>query len=119
LNSDKLFEDLSVDGDASIQLEDISIDSRRLNRGDLFVAVEGHEQDGHQYIASALEAGASGLLIDKHKRNFLPANLSVPVFETEDTSEILPDLTSNFYGNPSENLLLFGVPGTNGKTTAC
>lgn len=117
MNSNKLFKDLSVDGDASIEFEDLSIDSRRTVEGDLFIAVEGHQQDGHQYIPAALESGASGLLIEKDKRTSLPSDRSVPVFQTEDTSRILPALARNFYGNPSDHLLLVGVTGTNGKTT--
>lgn len=111
-----IFDDLPVDGSAEADVADVCIDTRTLNTGDLFVALTGHDDDGHQYLDEAREKGASAVLVESgftHRTD----DLDLPVFETEDTRELLPDLLRAFYGDPSSELALIGVTGTNGKTT--
>jgi UDP-N-acetylmuramoyl-L-alanyl-D-glutamate--2,6-diaminopimelate ligase len=116
VKSTKLFNDLAVEGDESCELSGISIDTRKLDPGDLFVAVVGHDEDGHRYLQDAVDQGAAGVLVQP-ENDHPTDHLSVPVFQTENTRELLPDLLPSVYGDPSSELKLIGVTGTNGKTT--
>lgn len=117
MNSDELIDGLPINGESSVRIRDISIDTRELEGGELFVALEGHDQDGHQYLNEAVEQGANALLIDADRASDLPYFDSIPTFTTENTREVLPDLLGKFYDHPSDELTLIGVTGTNGKTT--
>jgi UDP-N-acetylmuramoyl-L-alanyl-D-glutamate--2,6-diaminopimelate ligase len=117
LNLDQLVDGLPIDGGGSVSPRDISIDTRSLGEGDLFVAREGHDTDGHNFLAQAVEEGASALLIDRDKTQQLPSDTTIPVLKTDDTGSVLPELLHRFYGEPSRELTLVGVTGTNGKTT--
>jgi UDP-N-acetylmuramoyl-L-alanyl-D-glutamate--2,6-diaminopimelate ligase len=90
------------------------MDSRKAAPGVLFAAIEGTVVDGHNFIASAVEAGVSAIVC-----NHLPQEIAPEVcyVEVEDSSEAVGLMASNFYGRPSEKLALVGVTGTNGKTT--
>lgn len=121
VNLSELVRDLPVEGDTDADVTGVAIDSRKIQEGELFVARRGEQQDGHAFLPDAVEAGASALLVESDRRDGLefdeaPPN-SVPVLTTPDTREILPSLLERFYGNPSEDLVLVGVTGTNGKTT--
>ena len=80
----------------------------------MYVAIKGTVSDGHSYINSAIEKGAKTIVCE-----VLPENLSegINFIQVKNSSKTLGKLASNFYGNPSENLKLIGVTGTNGKTT--
>lgn len=86
-----------VHGDASTEITSICSDSRKAAEGALFIAVKGFSIDGHDFIDSAIEAGASAVISADRKGLALCA--------------------ANFYGHPSEKLKLVGITGTNGKTT--
>jgi UDP-N-acetylmuramoyl-L-alanyl-D-glutamate--2,6-diaminopimelate ligase len=105
---------LKIVGSSEIQIAGIAFDSRHVESNYLFVAVRGTSSDGHQFISSAIEKGACAVLCES-----LPAELQKgPVYIlTDSSSRSLGILASNFYGNPSQNLKLTGVTGTNGKTT--
>jgi len=92
----------------------IEIDSRKVTKGDLFVAISGSAMDGHDFIESAIERGASAVLCSK-----IPdQNTADVVFvKVENTNDALGIIASNYYGDPSKKLSLIGVTGTNGKTT--
>lgn len=114
-----LFDDLpvqSVADDAECSINDICIDTRALNEGDLFVALPGRDDDGHEYLTDADVKNASAVLVESSRTNSLPS-LNIPVFATDDTRDLLPDLLKARYGDPSRELKLIGVTGTNGKTT--
>lgn len=89
-------------------------DSRAVEKGDLFVAVPGAAQDGHQWIENAIEKGAEVIVCER-----LPENIhkGICYIQTKDSHEALAIIASNFYGNPSGKIKLVGVTGTNGKTT--
>lgn len=95
-----------------IEIESICFDSRECKVGSLFVAVKGTQSDGHNYIGEAIKRGASAIICENE-----PEAGSTPVFITSDSHEALGIIASNFYGNPSEELKLVGITGTNGKTT--
>ena len=104
----------SVLGNTSVAVNNLHFDSRKIELNDVFVAVQGTLVDGHEFIKKAIENGALAIICEK-----IPDNLvnGVTYVQVENSSEALAIMASNFYGNPSENLKLIGVTGTNGKTT--
>ena len=96
------------------EIKGITADSREVVPGGLFVAVRGVAVDGHRFIGKAIEAGASVIVAEE-----LPADIPahVETIIVRDSREALGRLASRFYGDPSDELTLVGVTGTNGKTT--
>ena len=96
------------------EIKGITADSREVVPGGLFVAVRGVAVDGHRFIGKAIEAGASVMVAEE-----LPADIPahVETIIVRDSREALGRLASRFYGDPSDELTLVGVTGTNGKTT--
>ena len=96
------------------EIKGITADSREVVPGGLFVAVRGVAVDGHRVIGKAIEAGASVIVAEE-----LPADIPahVETIIVRDSREALGRLASRFYGDPSDELTLVGVTGTNGKTT--
>lgn len=103
-----------VVGVTNVAVESIVFDSRKVVRHSLFVAVNGTVVDGHDYIDAAIEKGAVTVLCER-----LPENLKdhVSYVRVPNSAKALGTCASNFFDNPSENLKLIGVTGTNGKTT--
>ncbi len=104
-----------ISGDTSIEIKNIQSDSRRVEAGSMFVAVRGTAVDGHAYISSAIEKGASAIVCEE-----IPTGVDTSVctfIVIKDTAEALGKLISQWYDNPSQKLTLVGVTGTNGKTT--
>jgi UDP-N-acetylmuramoyl-L-alanyl-D-glutamate--2,6-diaminopimelate ligase len=101
-------------GDIDKTFESIIFDSRKVESNCIFVAVKGTQSDGHQYIESSVEKGASIVLCEH-----LPEKLNKTCLylQVEDSSYALGVLSHQYFGKPSENLKLIGVTGTNGKTT--
>jgi UDP-N-acetylmuramoyl-L-alanyl-D-glutamate--2,6-diaminopimelate ligase len=85
-----------------------------VERNALFVAVKGTITDGHQYISKAIGLGASVVICETLPKEI---NSEITYIQVPDSSKALGIAASNFYNNPSENLILVGVTGTNGKTT--
>jgi len=104
----------AVSGTTVKQVGRICFDSRTVQPDDLFVAVKGTLSDGHQFIEKAITKGASAIVCEK-----MPEVLEneVSYLEVADSKQALAIMAANFYGNPSKNLKLVGVTGTNGKTT--
>lgn len=102
-----------VCGDLSVPVGQIHFDSRKVARGDVFVAVSGTHVDGHQFIPKALENGASVIIAE---RSDVEGGAATWV-KIENTAVAIGLLAANYYGNPSANLKVVGVTGTNGKTT--
>jgi UDP-N-acetylmuramoyl-L-alanyl-D-glutamate--2,6-diaminopimelate ligase len=90
----------------------ITVDSRAIQGGDLFVAVRGTASDGHDFVRAAIDRGAAAVVIE---HGAAPAG--VPFVAVEDSSKALALLASRFHGDPAQSLRLFGVTGTNGKTS--
>ena len=97
-----------------IALSDMTLDSRDVGAGDLFVALPGRSRDGREFIASALEQGAAAVLTEE-----TPASLREDprVIAMPQLSARVGELAARFYGSPSKNLKLMAVTGTNGKTS--
>ena len=93
-------------------VESIAYDSRRVQRNGLFVALRGEKADGHEFIGSAIDKGASVILTEREEQH-----PRVTCLVVENTRTALADLSANFYGHPARKLKLAAVTGTNGKTT--
>lgn len=104
----------SVKGATDIAVSKIEFDSRLVAAGDAFVAIRGTQSDGHAYIEKAVSLGAVAIICES-----VPEALAdgVTYVEVKSTSGALAHMAANFYGNPSHNLKLVGITGTNGKTT--
>ncbi|WKN33608.1 UDP-N-acetylmuramoyl-L-alanyl-D-glutamate--2,6-diaminopimelate ligase [Porifericola rhodea] len=104
----------SAVGDTSIEVTSIAFDSRKVEAGSAFVAVSGTQVDGHQFMAQAVEKGATAIICEQ-----MPETLQegVTYVQVENSAEALGIMASNFYGNPSSKMKVVGITGTNGKTT--
>lgn len=104
----------SIVGKTNGEVDAIAFDSRAVVLNTLFIAVKGTRTDGHQYIAQTIQAGASVIVCE-----VLPKEMPTEItfVQVANSSIALGIISSNFYSNPSENIKLVGVTGTNGKTT--
>ena len=105
---------LEVQGSVDAYITGVSIDSRRVAEGHLFVAVRGTQADGHRFIPKAIEQGAKAVVCEEMPEECAEG---VTYLKVECSEQVVGQLASNFYGRPSEELRLVGVTGTNGKTT--
>ena len=101
-------------GDTSIEITGINIDSRAIEKDHIFVAVKGTQTDGHTFIEKAIEKGASAIICETIPTTIVEHITYIQVPSTED---IVGELATQFYGDPTSKLELVGVTGTNGKTT--
>ncbi|WP_184544909.1 UDP-N-acetylmuramoyl-L-alanyl-D-glutamate--2,6-diaminopimelate ligase [Mucilaginibacter sp. FT3.2] len=103
-----------LQGSADVEITSIAFDSRQVIPGSMFVAVKGTQVDGHDYIDQAIKKGAIAVICED-----LPAHTAgeVDFLMVADSSKALSLVAANFYDNPSAQLKLVGVTGTNGKTT--
>lgn len=106
---------ISIKGDAEVEVKSITSDSRQVQPGALFIAVEGICTDGHSYIGKAIEQEAAVVVYDKPVIEEFFSR--VTYVQVENSAIALALIASEWYGNPSEQLQLVGVTGTNGKTT--
>ncbi|HEX6847288.1 MAG TPA: UDP-N-acetylmuramoyl-L-alanyl-D-glutamate--2,6-diaminopimelate ligase, partial [Chitinophagaceae bacterium] len=103
----------SIDGSTDIDIQDVQIDSRKIKKGSLFIAVKGSAADGHLFIDKATEAGASVIVCEA-----LPEKKARIVYvQVENSAEAAGYIAANFFEQPSGSLKVVGVTGTNGKTT--
>lgn len=104
----------TVYGDLNTEVTNIQIDSRKIVKGSLFVAIKGTQTDGHQYIDKAIDSGAVAIMCED-----MPETLSeqVTYIKVNHCDSSLGLVAAAFYKNPSTKLKLVGVTGTNGKTT--
>lgn len=94
-----------------IEITDITIDSRAVKPGSIFVCITGEVTDGHNYAEAAEKAGAA-VIVAEHT-----VSSAIPVMIYENTKFALAEISSKFYGEPEKALKLVGITGTNGKTT--
>lgn len=104
----------AITGNTDVNIHDVQIDSRKVKPGSLFIAVKGVVMDGHQYIDRAVELGAAAIVCEQ-----VPSaqKAGVTYVQVENSSEAAGEIAHNFYDQPSHQLKLVGVTGTNGKTT--
>ncbi len=89
-------------------------DSRRVKRGDVFFALPGESTDGHHFIAEAVERGATAVVLERR----VPLPQDVTWVRVENVRRTMGRWAAAFYAHPSRRMVLVGVTGTNGKTTA-
>jgi UDP-N-acetylmuramoyl-L-alanyl-D-glutamate--2,6-diaminopimelate ligase len=97
--------------DATTQISHLAYDSRRAQPGTLFFCVPGEHSDGHDFAAAAVQSGAAALIVERH------LGLGVPEVLVGSTRAAMGPVAARFYGNPTTELDVVGVTGTNGKTT--
>jgi UDP-N-acetylmuramoyl-L-alanyl-D-glutamate--2,6-diaminopimelate ligase len=104
----------AISGPTDVAIQDVQLDSRKVGKGSLFIAVKGHAADGHQFIAKAVTQGAAAIVCE-----VVPETRAehVTYIQTSDSAEAAGQIAHNFFNSPSEGLQLIGVTGTNGKTT--
>jgi len=103
-----------VMGSTNVAIEKICFDSRNVEEFSLFVAIRGTAHDGHEHIEKAIEAGASAIICEEMPDHFFQ---KVTYVKVSDSRQALAQVVCNFFDNPSKDISLVGVTGTNGKTT--
>lgn len=111
---------IEVIGRTDIQISNLHFDSRQIGAGNLFVAQVGTAVDGHTFIESCVAKGCAAVVLSN--KAYMPKEpsdkeLSTTYILVENTDHALGMLASQWFGNPSHELTLVGVTGTNGKTT--
>ncbi len=103
-----------VVGSTAVEVNDVQIDSRKVVKGSLFVAIKGVHADGHQFINKAIELGAVAVICED-----MPADKKdhITYLQVANANETVAYIAHNFYDEPSSKIKLVGVTGTNGKTT--
>ncbi len=104
----------SVVGSTGVAVTELQFDSRKVGLNDVFIALRGTKTDGHDYIDKAEKAGAIAIICEEFPSDFING---ITYVKTASTATALAVMAANYYGNPSENLKLIGITGTNGKTT--
>ncbi len=115
---------IEVRGNRSLEIADIRNDSREVTPGAIFIAVKGHDSDGHAYIGKAIASGAAAIVyedeaalakaVSEYDRSTLDGLTFVKV---ADSRHAVAMMAADFFDNPSRKLYLVGITGTNGKTT--
>jgi UDP-N-acetylmuramoyl-L-alanyl-D-glutamate--2,6-diaminopimelate ligase len=103
--------DAEVRGDAGVEISDLAYDSRHAAPGTLFFCVTGLSRDGHEFAGEVVDAGAAALVVER------PLDLGVPEVQVPDARAAMAPLAAAFWGDPTAELTVVGVTGTNGKTT--
>ncbi len=104
----------TVSGKTDIEIDSIEFDSRKVEKGYLFVAIPGTQVDGHDYIEKAIEKGAAAILCER-----LPETLveGIAYIQVENAAKAMGFAAANLFDQPSQQMQLVGVTGTNGKTS--
>src|SRR5215213_11037637 len=98
-------------GDPSVEIRDLAYDSRRVSEWTLFFCFPGEKTDGHDFAAGAVESGAAGLVVERE------LDLDVPQARVDDARAAMAPIAAAFNEDPTAELTLIGITGTNGKTT--
>src|SRR5919106_1652127 len=100
-----------LSGEGSVEIRDLAYDSRRVADGTLFFCFPGENTDGHDCAPAAVEAGASALVVER------PLELDVPQAQVKDARAAMAPIAASFNADPTSELGVVGITGTNGKTT--
>jgi UDP-N-acetylmuramoyl-L-alanyl-D-glutamate--2,6-diaminopimelate ligase len=103
--------DLIGEGAPAVEVAALAYDNRAVTPGTLFFCVPGFKVDGHDFAADAVQRGATALVVER------PLDLGVPEVRVPDARAAMAEIAAAFYGDPTAELRLVGVTGTNGKTT--
>jgi len=108
----------SIDHDSRVNISSLALDSRKVSAGALFFAYPGVAADGRDYVQAAQQAGAVAIIYEADGF-VLPAAIDVPAFAVHQLQSMVGFVAHEFYRRPSTEMQVFGVTGTNGKTTCC
>ena len=100
-----------VSGDDGVEIADLAYDSDRVGPGTLYFCVRGQRADGHDFAPAAIEAGAAALVVEHE------LDLAAPQVRVADARAAMAPLAARFWGDPTAELEVVGITGTNGKTT--
>ena len=95
----------------------ITHNTKSVEPGDLFVALSGEKNHGATFVAEAIASGAVAVLTDSQGENLI-TETDLPILNIENPRKKLGEISAFVFGNPSQSLKVFGITGTNGKTTS-
>jgi len=104
----------AVHGSTEIAIEKMAFDSRQITANDVFIAIRGSVSNGHDFIEKAISLGATAIVCDVFPEIMVDG---ITYVQVKDTNKAMAFMAANYFGNPSQNLKLVGITGTNGKTT--
>ena len=103
---------IEMNADAELEISGVSYDSRKTEKGDMFVAIRGFEADGHKFIPKAVENGAAVILCEEKP------SCDIPYVLVSDSRYGLAIVSRDFFGDPASEMTMFGITGTSGKTSS-
>ena len=103
---------IEMNADAELEISGVSYDSRKTEKGDMFVAIRGFEADGHKFIPKAVENGAAVILCEEKP------SCDIPYVLVSDSRYGLAIVSRDFFGDPASEMTLIGITGTSGKTSS-
>lgn len=106
---------ISLPPAANVEVSRLVLDSRQLTEGDVFIALKGTQQDGSQFIPEAIQKQVAAVLVEGE--GDLVAALNIPIIPIANLRQELGEIAARFYGHPADHMQVFGVTGTNGKTS--
>ena len=114
MNLQSILKNINYQGEAdNREISNITYDSRKVKEGSLFIAISGQKEDGHDYIYEAVNKGASAVIANGRA----PILDNIPIIQVSNPRKVMSKIAANFYNNPSKELNIIGITGTNGKTT--
>ena len=103
---------IEMSADAEREISGVSYDSRKTEKGDMFVAIRGFEADGHKFIPKAVENGAAVILCEEKP------SCDIPYVLVSDSRYGLAIVSRDFFGDPASEMTMIGITGTSGKTSS-
>jgi UDP-N-acetylmuramoyl-L-alanyl-D-glutamate--2,6-diaminopimelate ligase len=100
------------DLDLNLSIKEVCVDSRKVTSNSLFICIKGESSDGHEFAHQAIENGALALVVQNE------LDIDIGQILVKDTKSAISKIAANYYGNPSKELNVIGITGTNGKTTS-
>ncbi len=114
----ELLQGIDTEVGMTVTVPGVRLDSRAIHRGELFVAVRGEQYHGAEFINNAIGNGAGAVLVDQYA-SLDGKTISVPYLVVENLEQHLGQIARNMYGAAGQELAIFAVTGTNGKTSCC
>lgn len=104
-----------LQGSIDVDVTDISMNSRNVQKNNIFVCIHGATVDGHEFIDEVMDKGASVIVVEKDIQSFKRDDVTVLL--VEDTKYVYAAMSAAYFGNPAKELITIGITGTKGKTT--